>query len=222
MIHFLLLLLIVIWFGFGGIPSASAHGLEAGQMSVLIDTVNAGVIAAPYASAFPFADENSDGLLSAEEVDVHEDAIYALIKERVVLRNEEGPGSDRSAIDVAAPDDGTANGDQAAADFVQISMRAAWPTVPEVVDVEYTLFGSADESIHFLMLDNDSDTKEVIEGKFSSAETIIRLRGEGTPTQTGSAIWLSGIDHVCRATTTSSLSSPSSWLPLVSANYSFP
>ena len=40
--RFWLLLLLVIGIGFGGIRSASAHGIEAGQLSVLIDNVNAG------------------------------------------------------------------------------------------------------------------------------------------------------------------------------------
>ncbi len=194
--RFLLLILIVIWFGFGRIPTASAHGLEAGQLSILIDNVNAAIIIAPYASTFPFADENGDGLLSAVEVTRHEDAIRALVIERVVLRNETGQAATVISIDAAAPDTASGEGDQAAADFVQISMGVVWQTLPEVVDVEYTLFGSADESIHFLMLDNDRDPREVIEGEFSSAETIMRLRGDGTPTRTGGAIWLSGINHV--------------------------
>ena len=108
------------------------------------------IIIAPYASTFPFADENGDGLLSAEEVSLHEAAIHALVKEQVVLRNEAGEAATVITIDAAAPESATGAGDQAGADFVQISMLVAWPTVPEVVDVEYTLFGSADESIHYL------------------------------------------------------------------------
>ena len=194
--RFWLLLLLVVGIGFGRINTASAHGIEAGQMSVLIDNVNAGVIIAPYASTFPFADENGDGLLSPEEVSLHEAEIHALVKEQVVLRNEAGEAADVITIDVAAPESATSEGDQAGADFVHISMHVVWPTAPEVVDVAYTLFGSADESIDYLMLDNDSEAKEVIEGTFDSQLTVIRLRGEGTPSQTGSAIWLSGIEHV--------------------------
>jgi hypothetical protein len=190
------LLILVIGFGFSRIPTASAHGLEAGQMSVLIDNVNAAVIIAPYASAFPFADENGDGLLSAEEVNLHEEAIHALVSERVVLRNEAGEAAAVIAIDAAAAGSATSEGEQAGADFVQISMQVAWQTVPEVVDVAYTLFGEADTSMHFFMLDNDSETKEVLEGTFDTAVTVTRLRGEGTPTQSGSAIWLTGIEHV--------------------------
>ncbi len=188
-------LMLILWLSLGQMNVASAHGLEAGQVSVLIDTVNAGVIAAPYASAFPFADDNGDGLLSTAEVDTHRDAIYASIKERVLLRNEVGTPATILHIDIALPDGAaTGNADQLAADFIHISVRAAWPTVPEVIDVEYTLFGSADERSHFLMQDRATD--EIIEGEFSAAETIVRLRGEGTPTETGDTIWLSGIEHV--------------------------
>lgn len=189
-------LMLIVVLGFGRMNTASAHGLEAGQMSVLIDNVYAAIIVAPYASTFPFADENGDGLLSADEVSQHEDAIHALVIERVVLRNEAGQAATVSSIEAAVPDTATGEGEQAAADFVLISMRMVWPTAPEVVDVEYTLFGAADESIQYLMLDNDSDTKEVIEGTFDSDVTVTRLRGEGTPTQAGSAIWLSGVEHV--------------------------
>lgn len=189
-------LMLIVWLALGQFNVASAHDLEAGQLSVLLDNVNAAVIVAPYASAFPFADENGDGLLSVDEVSRHEDAIHALVIERVVVRNEAGQAATVSNIAVAVPDSATGEGDQAAADFVQISMRMVWPTVPEVVDVEYTLFGSAEEIIHYLMLDNDSDTKEVLEGTFDSDVTVTRLRGEGIPTQSGNAIWLSGIEHV--------------------------
>ncbi len=190
------LLMLILWFAFGQLNIASAHGLEAGQVSVLIDNVNAAVIIAPYASAFPFADENGDGLLSAAEVDTHKDAIHALVMERVILRNEAGQAATVRTLDASAPASASGEGEQVGADFVQISMRVAWKTVPAVVDVEYTLFGSADERIHYLMLDNDSEAKEVIEGTFNSTVTVTRLRGEGTPTQTGNAIWLSGIEHV--------------------------
>lgn len=186
------LLILVIGFGFSRIPTASAHGLEAGQLSVLIDDVNAGVIIAPYASAFPFADENGDGLLSADEISTHEAEIHALIVEHVVLTNEAGEAADVVTIETAVPE----SAPEAGAEFVHISMHVVWPTAPEVVDVAYTLFGSADESIDYLMLDNNSDAKEVLEGTFDSQLTVIRLRGEGTPTQSGSAIWLSGIEHV--------------------------
>lgn len=187
--------MLVLWLTLGQINTAFAHGLEAGQMSVLIDNVNVGVVAAPYASAFPFADDNGDGLLSTAEIDTHRDAIHAFIKERVVLRNEAETAATILHIDVVVPDEAaTGKGDQLAADFIHISVRAVWSTMPEIVDVEYTLFGSAEESIHFLM--QDRATGEVIEGEFSAAETIIRLRGEGTPTEAGSTIWLSGIEHV--------------------------
>lgn len=191
-----LLLLLIVGIGFSKIPSVAAHGLEAGQLSVFIDNANAAIIITPYASTFPFADENGDGLLSTTEVSLHEDAIHAFVTEQVVLRNETGEVATVITIDAAAPDTATDAGDQTGADFVQISMRVTWPTLPEVVDVEYTLFDAADESVHFFMLDNDSEAKEVIEGKFDTAVTVVRLRGEGTPTQTGSAIWLSGIEHV--------------------------
>jgi len=188
-------LMLILWLTFGQINIASAHGLEAGQVSVLIDTVNAGVIAAPYASAFPFADDNGDGLLSTAEIDTHQEAIYALIQERVVLRNELAEAAIILHIDVAVPDEAATDKDgQAAADFVLLSARAAWSTVPEIIDVEYTLFGSVDERIHFLM--QDRGTEKIIEGEFHSAEPIIRLRGEGTPVESGNAIWFSGIEHV--------------------------
>ena len=186
-------LMLIVWLSFDQVNVASAHGLKPGQLSVLIDTVNAGVVAAPYASAFPFVDDNGDGLLSTTEVDAHRDAIHSLIKERVVLRNEEGTAATVLKIDVAIPDE-SATGKVLAADFVQVSVQAVWSTVPEVIDVEYTLFGSAEESIHYLM--QDRETEEIIEGEFSPAEPAVRLRGDGTPTQTGSTIWLSGIEHV--------------------------
>ena len=122
------------------------------------------------------------------------EAIHALVMEQVVLRNEAGQAATVTHIESAIPD--TGEGDQAGVDFVQISMQVAWPTVPEVVDVEYTLFGSPDERIHFFMLDNDSDANEVLEGTFDSTLTVTRLRGDGTPAQTGNAIWLSGVEHV--------------------------
>lgn len=189
-------LLLLVGMGLGGVQPASAHGLEAGQLSVLIDNGNGAIIVAPYASAFPFADDNGDGLLSADEVSRHEEAIHALVAEQVVLRDETGQAATVITIDAVAPDTANGAGDQAAADFVQVSMRVAWPTTPEVVDVEYALFGSADESIHYFMLDNDGEAKEVIEGTFDSTATALRLRGEGTPSQAGGAIWLSGIEHV--------------------------
>lgn len=188
-------LILIIWLGFGRINSVSAHGLEAGQLSILIDDVNAAIIVAPYASAFPFADDNGDGMLSTVEVDTHQDAIHAFIEERVVLRNEVDTAATILHIDVVVPDEtATGNGDPAEADFVQVSVRAMWSSVPESIDVEYTLFGSAEERIHFLM--QDRATGKVMEGEFHSAETVVRLRGEEVPTATDDAIWLSGIEHV--------------------------
>lgn len=188
--------LLLVTLAFGHVPEVSAHGLEAGQLSVLIDNVNGAVILAPYSSAFPFADEDGDGLLSAEEVSLHEDAIRARVSERVVLRNEAGQTATVIYFDATTPESANAEAEQAGADFIHISMRVTWPEVPEVVDVEYSLFGSTDESIHYLMLDNDNESEEVIEGTFSPTDGVIRLRGEGTPTQSGSALWLSGIEHV--------------------------
>lgn len=189
------LLLLVMWLGFGRIHTAAAHGLEAGQFSVLLDGVKATITLAPYAAAFPFADDNGDGLLSIREVDTHRDAIQTSIKARVQLRNEAAKAAVMLHIDVFVPDETVAGeGDDAAADFVQMTIRAVWPTVPTVVDVEYTLFGSAEETIHYLM--KDAASEDVVEGVFSSAETIVRLRGEGTSAQTGSALWMTGIEHV--------------------------
>ena len=188
-------LVLAVLLGFGQIRTASAHGLEAGQLSILIDNVNAAIVFSPYATSFPFADENNDGLLSISEVEMHQAAIQALIKERVVLRNEADKAATMLHIDVVVPDEtATGEGAQLAADFVQVSVRAVWPTAPEIIDVQYDLFGAAEESIHFLMQDRATD--EVIEGEFNSTETITRLRGEGTPTETGRTIWLSGIEHV--------------------------
>ena len=189
------LLLLIIWTGFGRIQTASAHGLEAGQFSVLLEDVKATITMAPYASAFSFADDNGDGLLSILEVKTHRDAMHALIKERVILQNESGKAAIMLHIDLFVPDETiSGEGEHAAADFLQATVRAVWPTVPESVDVEYGLFDSAETPIHYLM--QDSDTGQVIEGEFNSAETLVRLRGEGTPAQTGSTIWLSGVEHV--------------------------
>lgn len=188
-------LILVIGFGLSRIPTASAHGLEAGQMSVAIDDVIGVVIAAPYATAFPFADENGDGLLSAAELTEHQAEILALAHENIVLRNESGEAAALVQSDVLSLVD-MEEGDENALDFVQIGIRVTWESVPEVVDVEYTLFGSADESINVFILDNDTESKDVIEGAFSSTETIIRLRGEGVPTPAHNTIWLSGVEHV--------------------------
>ncbi|MEM8534649.1 MAG: HupE/UreJ family protein [Chloroflexota bacterium] len=188
-------LILIIWLGFGQINSASAHGLEAGQLSILIDDVNAAIIVAPYASAFSFADDNGDGLLSTVEVDTHQDAIHAFIEERIVLRNEVDTAATIQNINVIVPDEtATGTGDPARADFVQVSVWATWSSVPESIDVEYTLFGSAEERIHFLM--QDRATGEVMEGEFHSAETVVSLRGEDVSIATDDAIWLSGIEHV--------------------------
>ncbi len=83
-------LMLTLWLALGQINVASAHGLEAGQLSVLLDNVNAAIIAAPYTSAFPFADENGNGLLSADELSQLEEAIYAFsvfIKAKEIHRN---------------------------------------------------------------------------------------------------------------------------------------
>ncbi len=188
-------MLAFVWLGFSNVPTASAHGLEAGQLSVTIDDTIGLVIAAPYASAFPFADENGDGLLSAEELTLHHDEVLALAYENIILRNESSEVASLVQYDVLSLVD-MEEGNAAALDFVQIGIRVTWETVPEVVDVEYTLFGSADESIDFFMLDNENESKAVIEGSFNSAETLIRLRGEGTPTPAHNTIWLSGVEHV--------------------------
>lgn len=184
-----------VWLGFSSVPTASAHGLEAGQMSVTIDDTIGLIIASPYATAFPFADENGDGLLSFEELTQHHDDILTLAYDTIILRNESGEVASLVKSDVLSLVD-MGDGDENAIDFVQIGIRVTWEAVPEVVDVEYTLFGSADERIDFFMLDNESETKDVIEGRFHSAETLIRLRGEGTPTPANNTIWLSGVAHV--------------------------
>ena len=188
-------LVLVMCIGFARIDTASAHGLEAGQLSVLLDEAKASIALAPYATAFPFADDNGDGLLSIREIDTHQDAIHALVKERLVLRNEAHEAATMSVIDVILPDESaTGEGSKAAADFVFVLVQAVWSNPPEIVDVDYTLFASPEESIDWLMKDNTTD--KVIKGEFNSAETITRLRGEGTPTQSGHTIWLSGIEHV--------------------------
>lgn len=188
-------LMLILWLVLGQMNTVSTHGLDPGNMSVLIETVNARVAATPYASAFPFADDNKDNLLSAEEVDTHLDAIHASIMERIVLRNEDGLAAKFIEIDVAVPEEpGLGKVVQFPADFVHILVLAEWPAEPEIVEVEYTLFGSAEESIKYLMQDQAVDT--VIEGEFSSTENTIRLRGEAAPTEGSRTIWLSGVEHV--------------------------
>ncbi len=182
-----------VWFGFSA--TASAHGLEAGQMSVMIDDVVGIIAASPDAAAFPFADENGDGLLSFEELTQHQDEILAVAHEKIVLRNESGEVATLVQSDVLSLVD-MAEGDEAAVDFVQVGIRVAWETAPEVVDVAYGLLGSADETIDFFMLDGNAESGEVIEGTFTFAENVIRLRGEGLPTSSHNTIWLSGVEHV--------------------------
>ncbi len=187
-------LLLVLCIGFARIDTASAHGLEAGQLSVLLDEAKATITLAPYATAFPFADDDGDGRLSTREVNTHQDAIHALVKERLVLRNEAHKAATMIYINVMVPDESkTDKGEQAAADFVFVLVRAVWSNPPEIVDVDYTLFASPQESIRWLMKDNTTD--KMIEGEFNSAETITRLRGEGTP-PVKHRIWLSGVEHV--------------------------
>ncbi len=191
----LIVLMMIGWLAFGRIGTTSAHGLEAGQFSVLLDGVKATISLAPYATAFPFADVNGDGALSVSEINVHQEAIRLAVKENVLLVDQADTAATMLHIDLFLPEDATTGeGDQMSAEFIQIAVRAVWPTEPELVDVSYTLADSAGNSTHYLMKDNQSG--DVIEGNFNSAETIVRMRGEGTPTATGSAIWLTGIEHV--------------------------
>ena len=141
--------------------------------------------------------DSRSGVLSTAEIDAHHEAIHTLIEKQLVLRNEEGTAATVLNIDVVIPDEAaTGKVEQLATNFVLVSVQAVWLTMPEIVDVEYTLFGSDDESINYLLQDREMD--EIIEGEFSALETVVRLRGEGMPTQTGNAIWLSGIEHVLR------------------------
>ncbi len=180
---------------FGRITPMFAHGLEAGQLSVLVNGVKASVTLAPYVTAFPFADENSDGWLSVAEIDTHEEAIRSAVREHVLVLDEEGRAATMLYIDLAFPEDATEGvGDQLSAEFLHIAIRATWPTEPEVVDVVYTLTDSAENSTAYLM--KDELTGDVIEGTFDAHTTAVRLRGEGQPEQAGYTIWLSGVEHV--------------------------
>lgn len=194
--HWILFLTVCLgWIGFVQINTASAHGLEAGQLSVLLDDVKATVTFAPYASPFSFADTNQDGLLTAGEVEAHRKEIEALIKDRVILRNELDVPAVVLHTDVVVPDEvDTRDGDEIAADFLQVTMRMVWPEVPEVVDVEYNLFGAADDSVSYLMKDNTTDS--VLEGQLTESDPLLRLRGEGSPVEAVSGVWLIGIQHV--------------------------
>ncbi|MFK7805438.1 MAG: HupE/UreJ family protein [Anaerolineae bacterium] len=181
--------------GFIQVTIASAHGLEAGQLSVLLDDVKATVTFAPYASTFLFADTNQDGLLTVSELDMHQAEIKTLIKEQVVLRNELDAAAVTIYTDVTIPDEvDTRDGDEIAADYLQVTLRAVWPEVPEIVDVEYGLFASADDQVSYLMKDSTTDT--VLEGELNAHESVIRLRGEGSPVEAVSGVWLIGIQHV--------------------------
>ncbi|MEM8861085.1 MAG: HupE/UreJ family protein [Chloroflexota bacterium] len=191
----LFLTLCLGWIGFIQVNTALAHGLEAGQLSVLLDDVKATVTFAPYASTFPFADDNQDGLLTATELDHHRSEIEALIKEQVMLRNELEEPAVVIYTDVIVPDEvDTRDGDQIEADFLQVTMRMVWPEVPEAVDVEYNLFGSADDQVSYLMKDSMTDT--VLEGELTASESILRLRAQGSPVKAVSGLWLVGIEHV--------------------------
>ncbi|MEM9777377.1 MAG: HupE/UreJ family protein, partial [Chloroflexota bacterium] len=191
----LFLTLCLGWIGFIQINTASAHGLEAGQLSVLLDDVKATVTFAPYASTFSFADSNQDGLLTNSELESHRLDIETLIKEQVILRNEMDAAAVVLHTDIVVPDEvGMWVGDEIAANFLQVTLRVVWPEVPEVVDIEYGLFNSADDQISYLM--KDSTTNTVLEGEMTSAGSILRLRGEGPPVETNNGLWLVGIEHV--------------------------
>ncbi|MEM7798297.1 MAG: HupE/UreJ family protein [Chloroflexota bacterium] len=189
------LILWIGWLGFSRIDAAEAHGLEAGQLSVLLDDVNATITLAPYADVFAFADDNGDGLLSIAEVEAHQEGIKSTIKSQIILRNEAGEAAIPIYTDVVVPDEAAVgDGEGLAADFLQVTLRAVWPDVPEIVDVEYGLFGAAGDSIRYLM--KDSTTGKIIEGELDQSQSVLRLRGKGVPNGSGGQVWLTGIEHV--------------------------
>lgn len=173
--------------------SAAAHELDSGHISVLLKESEAMVVVSPEISLFPFADDNGNGLLSVQEVETHQAAIQQAVVEQIVLKNEAGTAASIAFIEAFVSGTDTGN-EQRESDFLQIYINYMWDTAPEVVDIDFNLFNPAGDSVNWIMKDEQTD--EILEGEFNPNTSVIRLRGEGTPAESGLGIWFSGVEHV--------------------------
>ncbi len=106
-----------------GAGDASAHGLDANRVELVLhgDTVEA--VATPPTSFARDADTNGDGLLSRAEVDARREVIRRSLVEALALTDAEGRAGALERSDVSLPRsaDGGAGGE-----YLRVTVRWRW------------------------------------------------------------------------------------------------
>lgn len=115
-----------------GGTTASAHGLEANRMQLVVHESLAEVVSTPPVESVPAADTNHDGLLTVAEVQSHRDEIIRALVAAVVITDADGRLGlvDRADVSVPIGDD-----EARGSDFLRLTVVLRWPSPPGALRV---------------------------------------------------------------------------------------
>lgn len=116
-----------------------AHGVGPGQANLLLEGGTVKLTLTPYLESVRDLDTNHDGLLSREEVSRAREQVLARVQKQVVLKDQLGRLPERTFADALVGRDhhGGTEGE-----FLKLVLTYRWPSAPERLTLDYTLFQS--------------------------------------------------------------------------------
>jgi hypothetical protein len=109
---------------------ASAHGLDAGRITLELDGPNVFLVATPRSASFATLDDDGDGLLALDEVRAHRPALREAIDDAIVLTDREGRSPVCDTTDVSTPGSGHP-GAVSPSDHVRVTRRCRFAGDPD-------------------------------------------------------------------------------------------
>jgi len=176
--------------------TAAAHGADANQIQLVVHEVVGELVATPPVDSpgLAFADEDSDGHLTRDELSRHRPAVLEALLGAVMLHDEAGRPARVERADVSLPATPTTPGIPGR-DFVRLTLRLVFDAPPTAVRVICRFAG--DHPVHMTAhrADGRADPGRLnLNGgpqfaRFDRAQTEAVVFGDAAPARRGEWSW---------------------------------